>query len=152
MEINELFTQWTKEADRHVLDRNPDENYDGREDLVVEPEWSEFLIRRVAEHIADVVTGLGQFWTPEGPEACFRQAWFGEDFNYGEWSSTWNHKGERQEPELRSGWNAAFLYNGSEGMISMPRAVAYEMVRRGAIGPHAVGKNVGDFKEGGPLA
>lgn len=140
--IQDLFDEWCKEADRHVLENNPDEQYDDRDDLVTEPEWSEFLIRRVAEHIADVVTALGQFWTPEGASASLRYAWFGEDFNYGHWEGT----------QLESGWNSAFLYNASEGMISMPRAVAYEMARRGAIPPHAVGKNTNDFRPGGSLA
>src|SRR4051794_3990375 len=102
--IKELFDEWCKEADRHVMENNPDLEPDDRTDLVVEPEWSEFLIRRVAEHIADIVTGLGQFWTPEGPESALRTAWFGEDFNYGEWI------GRGNEAHLASGWNAAFLY------------------------------------------
>ena len=112
---------------------------ENEDDVYSEPDWAEYVMRFAGEFIADLAADLGNYFTPYGTDSAARQAWLGEDFNYG---------GDRP------GWNYAFLYNASEGMISLIRSTAYAFARRGWLPPHSVGKNHSDFdpEKGGSLA
>jgi len=154
--IHLLFDRIVSEADGRIADEAEDDptndGWDSREDMRGEPEWAEMLFRVTAEVITEISQHLGGHFWPDDSGSCARQAWFGEDFNYGTFQQNRLVGGGWDRPELESQWNAAFLYNASEGMTSMIRAVAYEFARRGYLPPHSVGKNVNDFREGGSLA
>lgn len=139
--LHDLLDHFMKAAEKQVIQNNPDTDYDDRSEVYAEAEWAELIMRYAAEFVTDLVEQIGGLFTPEGPGVAARQAWFGEDFNYS--------VPDRDHP---GHWNAAFLYNASEGMAGIIREVAYEFARRGHLMPHEVGKNFSDFTEGGRLA
>ena len=139
--IQDLVEHFVKAAERQVIDDHPEQNFDSRDDVWLEGDWAEYVMRYASEFVTDLVEQLGQLFTPEGSAAAARQAWFGDDFNY-----------TRPEGDHPGHWNAAFLYNASEAVPSLQRLVAYEFVRRGYLLPHEAGKNHADFREGGLLA
>lgn len=141
-QIHNLVEEILRLADEKTMDEGEqDGGWDSREDMRCEPEWSEYVMRYAGEAIAELAEHIGGYFTPEGPDSAARQVWFGEDFNY-------------SRPDEIGHWNAAFLYNASEGMISLIRSTAYAFARRGWLPPHAVGKNHSDFdpEKGGSLA